>query len=79
MGMAGYFVHNSEAIFKNPKDFDPDRWLGEDAASLEKWLVSFGKGPRMCMGQKCVHPYAPIFPNDLPLTGDSVLRTASSI
>ena len=50
VGMAGYFVHNSEAIFKNPKDFDPTRWL-EDA-TLDKYLVAFSKGSRMCLGQK---------------------------
>lgn len=59
--IAGHFVHNSEVIFKNSKDFDPDRWPGEDAASLDKWLVSFGKGPMMCMGLKYVHPDLQVF------------------
>ncbi|RDL31138.1 Uncharacterized protein BP5553_09927 [Venustampulla echinocandica] len=47
VGISGSFVHNSADIFKNPKDFDPDRWLQADSASLEKWLVAFSKGPRM--------------------------------
>jgi cytochrome P450 len=50
--MSGTFVHSSKAIFKNPETFDPERWLNKDSASLEKWLVAFSKGPRMCMGQK---------------------------
>jgi cytochrome P450 len=50
--MSGSFVHNSEEIFQNPKDFNPDRWLQPSSASWEKWLVAFSKGPRMCMGQK---------------------------
>jgi cytochrome P450 len=54
VGMSGSFVHNSEEIFKNSDDFNPDRWLGPDSASLERWLVAFSKGPRMCMGQKYV-------------------------
>ncbi|KAG0650114.1 Cytochrome P450 monooxygenase yanH [Hyphodiscus hymeniophilus] len=53
LGMSGYFVHNSETIFKNPRDFDPTRWL-EDA-SLDKWLVPFSKGPRMCLGQNLAY------------------------
>lgn len=52
IGMSGTFVHSSKAIFKNPETFDPERWLQKDSASLEKWLVAFSKGPRMCMGQK---------------------------
>ncbi|PSS28335.1 hypothetical protein M430DRAFT_165930 [Amorphotheca resinae ATCC 22711] len=50
VGMSGYFVHHAESIFKDPKTFDPDRWLGEDSESLDKWLVSFSKGPRSCLG-----------------------------
>lgn len=52
VGMSGSFVHNSEVVFKNPEKFNPDRWLEPGSASLEKWLVAFSKGPRMCMGQK---------------------------
>jgi cytochrome P450 len=55
VGMSGIFVHNSESIFKNFSSFIPDRWLAPNAASLERWLVAFSKGPRMCMGQKYVY------------------------
>lgn len=60
VGQSGSFVHESEAIFKNAKVFDPDRWLQEDSTSLEKWLVAFSKGPRMCMGQKSVFTPFPL-------------------
>jgi cytochrome P450 len=50
--MSAYTVHHSETIFKNSKAFDPDRWMGEDSASLDKWLVPFSKGPRSCLGIK---------------------------
>ncbi|KIN07937.1 hypothetical protein OIDMADRAFT_99899 [Oidiodendron maius Zn] len=50
VGMSVYTIHNSELIFKDPKTFDPDRWLEADSESLEKWLVPFSKGPRSCLG-----------------------------
>lgn len=50
MGMSSFFVHTSPTIFKDPEKFVPDRWLGEEAAGLEKWLVAFSKGPRSCLG-----------------------------
>ncbi|KAH8595382.1 putative P450 monooxygenase [Bisporella sp. PMI_857] len=55
VGMSGSFVHSSEEIFKNPNDFNPDRWLEPNSASLERWLVAFSKGPRMCMGQNLAY------------------------
>ncbi|KAH9177355.1 putative P450 monooxygenase [Lactarius sanguifluus] len=43
-------VLRSPAIFADPDVFVPDRWLGEDAKTLEAWLVPFSKGPRSCLG-----------------------------
>lgn len=44
------FVHHNKEIFENPFDFKPERWL-EDPG-LEKWLCSFSRGPRSCLGIK---------------------------
>lgn len=52
VGMSIRFVHESEDIFPDAKTFNPDRWLQPDAASLDKWLMAFSKGPRNCIGQK---------------------------
>ncbi|KAF4626931.1 hypothetical protein G7Y89_g11222 [Cudoniella acicularis] len=76
--MSGSFVHNSPEVFKNHKKFDPDRWLQPDSASLERWLVAFSKGPRMCMGQNLANcemylGFASLFRRfDLKLDGTSV-------
>ncbi|KAL0577501.1 hypothetical protein V5O48_004487 [Marasmius crinis-equi] len=45
-----YIVHTNPSIFKAPTDFIPERWIGEDAKGLEKYLLSFSKGPRLCLG-----------------------------
>ncbi len=46
------FISFSEEIFPQARKFIPDRWLGEDAKSLENYLVVFSKGPRACLGIK---------------------------
>ncbi|KAK7043993.1 hypothetical protein VNI00_008161 [Paramarasmius palmivorus] len=45
-----YFVHNDPNVFPNPKRFEPERWLNEESRALEKYLVAFSKGPRICLG-----------------------------
>ncbi|KAG9185504.1 hypothetical protein G6011_08048 [Alternaria panax] len=43
------FVHFNADIFPGPNGFLPERWLDE-SADLDKWLVAFSRGPRMCLG-----------------------------
>lgn len=50
VGMAILHVHQNEEIFADALAFIPDRWLKEGAKELEKWLVPFSRGPRMCFG-----------------------------
>ena len=45
-------IHDNPEIFPNPASFNPDRWLGEKGKELERWNVSFSKGPRQCIGIK---------------------------
>ena len=50
-------VHNDEAIYPEAKKYTPERWLEgapkpTDGSSLDHYFVSFGKGPRMCLGIK---------------------------
>lgn len=78
VGMSGVFVQNNEDIFKNAMKFDPDRWLQPDSKDLEKWLVSFSKGPRSCIGQNLAYcelylMFAALFRRfDMELNGTSV-------
>jgi cytochrome P450 len=47
------FLHDNEQVFPEPKQFRPERWLksGEQRERLEKYLVSFNRGSRGCLGQ----------------------------
>ncbi|KIW01726.1 uncharacterized protein PV09_06903 [Verruconis gallopava] len=42
------FVHYNPEIFPEPFEFRPERWIKNP--ELEKWLVPFSRGPRMCLG-----------------------------
>lgn len=47
-------LSHDEAIFPNSREFRPERWLGDaktaDGEPLEKYMVSFGRGTRSCLG-----------------------------
>lgn len=47
---AAPFVHMNPETFPEPHQFRPERWIGPGAVALEKYLVSFSKGPRQCPG-----------------------------
>jgi len=56
VGMSAWMMHRNTSIFPNPETFDPIRWLEpERAMFLEKYLVTFGKGSRQCMGMQLAH------------------------
>ena len=52
VSMANRIVHDNPDLFENPERFVPERWLGEQGKVLEKWHVSFSRGPRRCIGMK---------------------------
>ncbi|KAM0418947.1 hypothetical protein ACHAPT_012105 [Fusarium lateritium] len=45
-------VHLDPSIFPNPNTFDPDRWVraAEEGVHLNKYICSFTKGTRQCLG-----------------------------
>ena len=52
VSMTSVFVHNDPAIFPEPTKFRPERWLeaSEEGRNLSRYLVSFMKGSRQCVG-----------------------------
>ncbi|KAK0185463.1 cytochrome P450 [Armillaria mellea] len=47
VGVGNYFVLMNKDIFPEPEVFNPDRW---NSPSLDRYLVPFSKGPRVCLG-----------------------------
>ncbi|OOQ89595.1 Trichodiene oxygenase [Penicillium brasilianum] len=47
-----YLVNNDASVFPNPQVFDPERWVkaAQDGTNLDKYMVSFSKGSRACLG-----------------------------
>ena len=45
-------LHRNEAVYPDPEEWRPERWLGNRAErkEQEKWLWTFGSGRRMCLG-----------------------------
>ncbi|KAL8830141.1 MAG: hypothetical protein Q9191_001602 [Dirinaria sp. TL-2023a] len=50
VGMSSFTFHHNSAVFPAPETFDPSRWLGPEAEFRRKFLFSFGKGTRQCVG-----------------------------
>jgi len=50
VGMSACLVHWNESVFVEARNFQPERWLGSDAAEIEPYLVAFSKGARACVG-----------------------------
>lgn len=53
-------VSHDEEIFPSSREFIPERWLNDpktpDGLPLDRFLVSFGRGTRSCLGIKYVFP-----------------------
>ncbi|KAK1492450.1 trichodiene oxygenase [Colletotrichum tamarilloi] len=64
-----YFVHTNPKCFVDPFTFNPDRWVEAAKAGfpLERYLTSFTKGSRQCLGIGLAHA-------ELYLTFTRVLR-----
>ncbi|RJE21131.1 Cytochrome P450 [Aspergillus sclerotialis] len=56
-----YFILTDPTIFPNPHTFDPERWIraAEKGERLEKYIVNFSKGSRICLGKNLA--YAELF------------------
>jgi len=55
IGMTSMINHWNEELFPEPDAFTPERWLKEDGRPdmrLKEKLIAFGKGSRVCIGEK---------------------------
>ena len=56
VGMTSIFTHHNASIFPDPEIFNPDRWLPlDDNKDIFKYIFSFGKGTRQCVGQNLAY------------------------
>ena len=54
VSMSTLFIHNNPSIYPDPFTFRPERWLPlhTEGQRLQKYLLSFGKGTRQCVGME---------------------------
>ena len=51
VGMSSWMMHRNPEVFPNPMKFQPERWLdSENYKRLDRHMVPFGRGSRMCVG-----------------------------
>jgi len=43
-------IHRRASFWKNPEQFDPDRFHSDHKKEYSDWYFPFGAGPRMCVG-----------------------------
>ncbi|OGM51153.1 cytochrome P450 oxygenase [Aspergillus bombycis] len=57
VSMLQHFMHTDPEIFPNPKRFHPERWVlaAERNEGLSRFLVTFGKGTRSCIGMNLAY------------------------
>lgn len=55
VGMTSLLIHSRPDIFPSPRTFNPDRWLAPNSEKLLRYLFSFGKGTRQCVGQNLAY------------------------
>lgn len=50
IGISFYELHRNPKYWKNPDEFIPERFLGEQKKESMQYFYPFGAGPRMCIG-----------------------------
>jgi cytochrome P450 len=55
ISMSCLLMHHDESIFPDSYRFNPERWTDPaERKRLEKYMVAFSKGSRMCIGMQYV-------------------------
>ena len=53
--MSAWTMHHDKTLFPDPDTFNPDRWADPNTSkTLERYLFSFGRGARQCVGMQYV-------------------------
>ncbi|KAH8648213.1 cytochrome P450 [Tricladium varicosporioides] len=53
---SSYILNRQSSIWTNPKEFSPERWLQSDSNNLDKYMTSFYRGTRGCLGKEYMFP-----------------------
>ncbi|KAA8642815.1 cytochrome P450 [Aspergillus tanneri] len=59
VSMTSLLIHKNSEIFPNPEAFQPERWLANQR--LDRYMLAFSKGTRMCLGVNLAYQELYIF------------------
>lgn len=63
VSMNAAVVHFDEGVFgSDAAEFNPDRWISDSAANMDRHMLHFGGGSRTCIGKNVCHRLIHIFP-----------------
>ena len=89
IGESSRILHHNPRYFPDPFKFKPERWITEDNkrnVHLEKYILSFSTGSRICLGMKYVSYTISIwlttdltFPNSLAICEMNLLVAALTL
>ena len=52
VAVSPWTVHRNRKLYKNPDEFDPERWFDpEQLSNLRRYNIVFSQGPRQCLGR----------------------------
>ncbi|RDW80368.1 hypothetical protein BP5796_05066 [Coleophoma crateriformis] len=51
VSMSSYVAHRDEKVFPNAEEYQPERWLDENAKDLQRAFITFSAGARGCIGR----------------------------
>ncbi|KAF9463856.1 benzoate para-hydroxylase [Collybia nuda] len=53
MSVPAWTIQHDQSIWGDPETFRPERWL--ESKELHRYLLTFGKGPRACLGRNLAY------------------------
>src|SRR6266498_2707117 len=65
--MSAYLMHTDPSVYPDPFTFNPDRWLGDIDANMNRNFVAFSRGSRSCLGMKYNLPLPSLLVPSFPL------------
>ncbi|KAF2732705.1 cytochrome P450 [Polyplosphaeria fusca] len=48
---SAYLLNRHPSVWSYPLEFEPERWLRPESKDLEKYMASFYRGTRQCLGK----------------------------
>ncbi|KAL3476805.1 cytochrome P450 [Aspergillus californicus] len=56
VSMSAWMMHHNKTLYPEPEKFNPERWTNPaEAKFLDRYLFSFGKGSRQCVGMQLAY------------------------